>query len=143
MVLAAFAGGALVAGATVAASKDAAKPKKIVSPYPKLNVFTKVLTRVENDYVEEVDQEKLIYGAIAGMLLATLDPHSAFFSPEEYKRHPLRDERQLPRRRHGDSRPTTTPSSSSLPSTASPAAKAGIRAGDRVIKIDGTSPPRG
>ena len=38
------------------------------SPYRKLNLFARVLTYVENNYVEYVDDSKLIYGAIKGML---------------------------------------------------------------------------
>src|SRR5262245_65332038 len=76
-VLAAFAGAAFTAGAA------AALPKRY-SPYHKLNIFTRVLSYVENNYIEDVDQDKLVYGAIKGML-ATLDPHSSFMDPAQYR----------------------------------------------------------
>src|SRR5438105_1110878 len=60
-----------------------ALPKKY-SPYHKLNIFTRVLSYVENNYVENVDHDELIYGAIKGML-ETLDPHTSFLKPEQYK----------------------------------------------------------
>src|SRR5512135_2426141 len=76
-VLSTFIGVAVVGGAAVAL------PKKY-SPYHKLNIFTRVLSYVENNYVENVDQDELIYGAIRGML-ETLDPHTSFLKPEQYK----------------------------------------------------------
>ncbi len=51
--------------------------------YRKLAIFARVLSYVENNYVRPVDTKGLIDGAIRGML-ATLDPHSRFMSPEEF-----------------------------------------------------------
>ncbi|HEY5974298.1 MAG TPA: S41 family peptidase [Geobacteraceae bacterium] len=48
-----------------------------------LALFTEVLTIVKKSYVDEVDQKKLIQGAVEGML-AHLDPHSAYLQPEPY-----------------------------------------------------------
>src|SRR5881394_710987 len=45
--------------------------------------FTAALTAIENNYVDKVDSDNLVYGAVRGML-GTLDPHSSFFSPKEY-----------------------------------------------------------
>ncbi len=45
--------------------------------------FTAALAVVQARYVEDVDADRLVYGAIRGML-ATLDPHSSFFDPREY-----------------------------------------------------------
>ena len=74
---------ACAAGAAITAGTAAALPKKF-SPYHKLNVFTRVLSYVENNYIEDVDQDRLVYGAIKGML-STLDPHSSFMDPQQYK----------------------------------------------------------
>ncbi len=46
-------------------------------------VFTTALAAIENGYVEKVDSERLVYGAISGML-QTLDPHSSFLDPRTY-----------------------------------------------------------
>src|SRR5438067_9366484 len=81
IVLAAL-GGALAALALTAGAATAL-PKKY-SPYHKLNIFTRVLSYVENNYVENVDHDELIYGAIKGML-DTLDPHTSFLKPDQYK----------------------------------------------------------
>jgi carboxyl-terminal processing protease len=46
-------------------------------------VFTAALAAIERDYVDDVPSDRLVYGAIDGML-HTLDPHSSFFSPRDY-----------------------------------------------------------
>ena len=45
--------------------------------------FTAALATIENNYVDKVDSENLVTGAIRGML-GTLDPHSSYFTPKEY-----------------------------------------------------------
>src|SRR6185369_13744193 len=70
-------------GAAVVGGAALALPKKF-SPYHKLNVFTRVLSYVENNYVENVDHDELIFGAIHGML-DTLDPHTSYLKPDQYK----------------------------------------------------------
>lgn len=52
--------------------------------YEDFDTFTKVLHYVQLEYVEEVDTKKLIEGAIKGML-SSLDPHSSYLPPEQYK----------------------------------------------------------
>src|SRR5256886_14282535 len=52
-------------------------------PYRKLDVFSHVLSLIQNNYVEDVDETKLLYGAIDGMV-RTLDPHSTFMEPKAY-----------------------------------------------------------
>lgn len=52
--------------------------------YEYLDLFTKVLHFVQSNYVEEADTKKLIEGAIKGML-ATLDPHTVYLPPEQFK----------------------------------------------------------
>ncbi|HNI59816.1 MAG TPA: S41 family peptidase, partial [Pseudomonadota bacterium] len=51
-----------------------ASPRKAGLP-SKLSLFSRVLSYVESQYVEDVDQDELVYGAIKGML-DSLDPHS-------------------------------------------------------------------
>ncbi len=46
-------------------------------------VFTAALAAVEQEYVEEVESDRLVYSAISGML-QTLDPHSSFLDPRAY-----------------------------------------------------------
>lgn len=51
--------------------------------YKAIDTFMGVLELVENNYVEDVDSQEAIYGAIKGML-EQLDPHSSFMTPEEF-----------------------------------------------------------
>src|SRR5450432_3658238 len=51
--------------------------------YRELDIFTRVLANIQNNYVEPVDDQRLLYGAIKGMM-ATLDPHSIFMEPRQY-----------------------------------------------------------
>src|SRR5688572_18863356 len=134
-VLATSAGIALVGGAA------RALPKKY-SPYHKLNVFTRVLSYVENNYIESVDQDELIYGAIKGML-ETLDPHTSFLKPEQYKEMKIDTQgefggvgievemRQIERDGLKENVLTVM---SALENT--PAARAGLATGDMILKID-------
>lgn len=52
--------------------------------YEKLKLFSEVYALVKQSYVEEVDDKNLLYGAIDGML-ASLDPHSSFLTPDNFK----------------------------------------------------------
>jgi carboxyl-terminal processing protease len=45
--------------------------------------FSAALSAIESNYVESIESDRLVYGAVRGML-ATLDPHSSFFDPREY-----------------------------------------------------------
>ncbi|MFW5920641.1 MAG: S41 family peptidase [Polyangiales bacterium] len=77
--LAAVAAVALALGASV----GRATPRE-ASPFQNLGVLARALAHVELSYVEQVYQDQLIYGAIRGML-STLDPHSTFMDPEQYR----------------------------------------------------------
>jgi len=52
--------------------------------YQQLNLFGDVLERIRRDYVEPADEKSLIENAINGML-ASLDPHSSYMNPKNYK----------------------------------------------------------
>ncbi len=52
--------------------------------YEDLSLFSSVLDLVRKNYVEEVDQEKLVHGALRGML-QELDPHSSYLDPDAHK----------------------------------------------------------
>ena len=52
--------------------------------YEELKTFSEVLTQVQKNYVEETKVKDLVQGAIRGML-STLDPHSAYMTPDMYK----------------------------------------------------------
>jgi carboxyl-terminal processing protease len=107
------------------------------STYEDLKVFTEVLGLVQKDYVEETNSKDLIYGAIKGML-ETLDPHSAFMPPNMYKEM----QEETKGRFEGLGIEITIKDSVLTvvsPIEGTPAYKAGILAGDQIIKIDGES----
>jgi carboxyl-terminal processing protease len=54
------------------------------SPYQNLSTFARALAHIELSYVSAVDQDKLLYGAIRGMV-RTLDPHSDYLDPDEFR----------------------------------------------------------
>lgn len=102
--------------------------------YESIEMFTDVLSLVKKSYVEEVDTKKLIYGAINGML-ASLDPHSAFMPPETYKEMKIETKGSF-----GGLGIEITIKDGMLtvisPIEDTPAFKAGIKAGDHIVKIE-------
>ena len=104
------------------------------SDYESIELFTDVLSIVKKSYVEEVDTKKLIYGAINGML-SSLDPHSSFMPPESYKEMKIDTKGQF-----GGLGIEISIKEGMLtvisPIEDTPAFKAGIKAGDLILKID-------
>jgi carboxyl-terminal processing protease len=102
--------------------------------YEELKTFSEVLTQVQKHYVEEVKPKELVHGAIRGML-STLDPHSAFMTPEMYKEIQVETKGEF----GGvgiqigikDNRLAVI-----APIEGTPAQKAGIKAGDFIIKVN-------
>ena len=76
----------LLAGAALTVNLSAIADKEAPSALPieELRAFTDVFARVKSDYVEPVDDKKLITGAINGMLTG-LDPHSSYLDAEGFK----------------------------------------------------------
>jgi len=113
------------------------KAKSIDNVFKQLKLFSEVLNLVEDQYVEPVDEAKLIQGAIKGML-QSLDPHSTYMTPDEYK------ELQVETRgTFGGIGIEITIRDGVLtvvaPIEGTPADKAGIKANDQIIKINGES----
>lgn len=105
--------------------------------YADLQNFSKVLNLVQQYYVEEVDTKKLIYGAIKGML-RELDPHTNFMTPEMFKEFENETSGEF-----GGLGIEISIQNGILtiisPIEDTPAFKAGIKAGDRVVAIDSHS----
>jgi carboxyl-terminal processing protease len=127
-------------GIALVAAGASALPKKY-SPYNKLNIFTRVLSYVENNYVDSVDQEELIFGAIRGML-ETLDPHTSYLKPDQYREMRIDTSGQFGgvgievemRRLDDGSRDNVLTVMSVFENT--PASRAGLATGDLILKID-------
>lgn len=103
--------------------------------YKGLKLFSDVIELVEKNYVDEVDTKELIQKAVQGMV-SSLDPHSALLPPEAFE--------ELQIGTHGEfggigivitmQKGVVTVIS---PIEGTPAYKAGIKAGDKIIKVDG------
>ena len=103
--------------------------------YEKIDLFSEVLEKIQNEYVEEVDQAETMDAAINGAL-QSLDPYSAYMNPEVFK----------------ESQEETSGEFGGLgievsmeagvvkvitPIDDTPAAKAGVKAGDYIVRING------
>ena len=102
--------------------------------YEELKTFAEVLSQIQKHYVDEVKVKNLVQGAMRGML-ATLDPHSAYMTPEMYKEIQVETKGEF----GGvgiqigvkENRLTVI-----APIEGTPAFRAGIKAGDFIIKVD-------
>ena len=102
-----------------------------------LKLFSDVIHIIQKDYVEETKSRDLIYGAVKGML-ETLDPHSAFMPPSMFKEM----QEETKGRFEGLGIEITMKEGVLTvvsPIEDTPAFKAGILAGDQILKIDGES----
>jgi len=125
-------------GTPVAAAPalPAANPGTLPLPLDEVRIFAQVLNQVRNAYVEEIDDKTLLENAIKGML-AGIDPHSQYLAADDYE----------------SLQESTTGEFGGLgvevgiedgfikiiaPMDDSPAARAGIQAGDLIIQLDDT-----
>jgi len=103
--------------------------------YENLKVFTEVLSLVESNYVDTVDPKKLVYGAIRGML-KELDPHTVFMTEEMFREMQVDTKGEF-----GGLGITISMQNDILtvisPIEDTPAWRAGIKAGDKIVKVDG------
>jgi carboxyl-terminal processing protease len=131
VVIGAVVGGSLTLGSHVLGARNANE-----LPLDEMRTFTDVFARIKSDYVEEVSDEQLLEYAIRGMLNG-LDPHSAYLNTEEFN----------------ELRIGTTGEFGGLgievgmengfvkvvsPIDDTPAARAGMQAGDLIIRLDDT-----
>lgn len=104
------------------------------SRYEKLELFNKILYLIESQYYREIDTEKLIEGALNGMM-NTLDPHSAFLDKEIFAKMQEETSGEF-----GGLGIEVTQKDGILviitPIEDSPAFKAGIKPGDKIVEIN-------
>ncbi|WP_409280781.1 S41 family peptidase [Pseudomonas defluvii] len=140
---------ALVIGAPLANAAEPAQPTampattvsaKAPLPLDELRTFAEVMDRIKAAYVEPVDDKTLLENAIKGML-SNLDPHSAYLGPEDFQ--------ELQESTSGEFGGLGIEVGSEdgfikvvSPIDDTPASRAGIEAGDLIVKING-QPTRG
>ena len=104
--------------------------------YHKIDVFGEVLEKINKEYVDEIDQSKSMDSAING-LLQSLDPYSAYMSPETYNLMQTETSGEF-----GGLGIEVSMESGVVkvisPIDDTPASRAGIKAGDYIVKINDT-----
>ena len=102
--------------------------------YEELKTFSEVLTQVQKSYVDETKVKDLVQGAIRGML-STLDPHSAYMTPDMYKEMQVETKGEF-----GGVGIQIGVKENRLaviaPIEGTPAYRAGVKAGDFIIKVN-------
>ncbi len=129
---------AVVAAVLAAAPVRAAAPEPDAAArdalYQRLKVLAEVLDAVQRNYVEPVSADDLVYGAAEG-IVSRLDPHSSFLSPEMFREMQIETEGTF-----GGIGIEVTVRDGRLvvvsPIEDTPAARAGIRAGDVIVRIE-------
>ena len=132
----AFLAGAVLAVLTLSlGGTSASKAVDPATTYEQLKLFTDVLAIIQNQYVDETEPREVIYGAIRGML-RSLDPHSSFLDPESYREMQVETSGSF-----GGLGIEITVRDDQLtvvaPIEGTPAYKAGVQPGDRIVRIEG------
>jgi carboxyl-terminal processing protease len=130
-------GGMVVVVAVLASGRWGVEPVGAVpkESYEGLETLTNILSIVQKNYVDEVQTKQLIDGAINGML-TSLDPHSAYLTPDLYR------ELQVDTKGSFGGLGIEITNRNGLltvvaPIEDTPAYRAGVKSGDQIIKIDG------
>ena len=131
--LVAFIGGA--ATTLVGSFHSARATSQDESPYGAMAQLGRVLVTVENEYVEPVDRGKMVNGAIEGMV-AGLDPHSSYMPPQDFSLFQSDTQGEF-----GGVGIEVDARNDILtviaPIEGSPAERAGIRSGDKLLAVNG------
>ena len=127
----------VIATTQIAAPLLAQESAKTENVYEQLDLFGDIFERIRAQYVEETDSAELIEAAINGML-TSLDPHSSYLSPKDAAKM-----REQTRGEFGGLGIEVTQEEGFVkvvsPIDGTPAAEAGIEAGDFITHVDGES----
>ena len=126
----------LSVGTSVLADRNANQATHATLPLEELRALSEVFGRVKADYVEEVSDRELLEGAIRGMLTG-LDPHSAYLNQEEFKELQVGTSGKF-----GGLGIEVSMEDGFVkvvaPIDDTPAMRAGVMAGDLIVRIDDT-----
>jgi len=111
--------------------------KEVYQLLEKYQLLEEVRQTIEKDYIEEPDKDKLLLGAIKGMAAALEDPYTSYFTAEEYKEFIVQTQGSYA----GIGLMVTVDEEDNLITVVrafkdSPAAKAGIQQGDKIIRVE-------
>jgi carboxyl-terminal processing protease len=126
-------------GVMISLNFSAVAQREVLGPLPveELRAFTEVFGRIKSDYVETVEDKKLITEAITGML-AGLDPHSAYLDQDAFRELQVGTQGEFGGlgievgMEDGFVKVVS-------PIDDSPASRAGVKSGDLIVKLDETS----
>lgn len=134
LLLGIFIGAGITLESAVLAERATVKSATTTLPLDELKTFTEVFSRIKSDYVEAVEDKKLLEDAIEGML-AGLDPHSSYLDPQGYKEVRIGTEGQF-----GGLGIEVTMENGFVkvvaPIEDTPAALAGLQPGDLIVRLD-------
>ena len=103
--------------------------------YEKIDLFSEVLEKINNEYVDEIDQSEVMDSAINGVL-QSLDPYSAYMNPEIYEEMQTETSGEF-----GGLGIEVTMEAGVVkiitPIDDTPASRAGVKAGDYIVRING------
>jgi carboxyl-terminal processing protease len=129
-----------VVAATVAGGVAGTVGTVAAARYEDLGLFTSVLDLVRRNYVEPIDESRLVKGAVRGML-QELDPHSSFLDDDAYREMQVDTKGEF----HGLGIEITKRKDGYIevvaPIDGTPAARAGIRSRDQITSICPTETP--
>lgn len=128
-----FVGAALILDMGVLAEREPGKEAAAL-PLDELRAFTEVFSRIKADYVEPVEDKKLLQDAVQGML-SGLDPHSSYLDSESFRDMRVETEGQF-----GGLGIEVTMENGFVkvvsPIEDTPAARSGVKPGDLIIRLD-------
>src|SRR5881397_2104023 len=134
--LAVFAGSMALAAGTAFVVARATAPSAVDEELQReAATYARIRNLIREEYVDEVEPRKILYNALHGMVEG-LDPYSRFYEPEETR---ALDE-ETSGRFAGIGvviEPGAPPITIAFPQPDSPAEKAGIRVGDRIVEVNG------
>ncbi len=133
-----FVGAVILIASLTVGGYEGAKENKAQSKedlYNQIELFSNAISVIRSDYVDEVDSKKMVYGALKGML-SSLDDFSSFLDPDEYKEITVEAKGEF-----GGIGVEIAFKDGILtiisPIAGTPAEAAGIRSGDRIVRING------